>query len=265
MSKNCPNKKIIVVMPAYNAAKTVKNTYDDIPKDWVDEIILVDDQSRDKTVKIARELGITTLAHAKNKGYGGNQKTCYAEALRRNADIVVMLHPDYQYNPKDIPRMIKPIIENEADLVLGSRVINKNAIKNGMPWWKFVSNKFLTAVENIALGQKLSEYHTGYRAYTRALLESIPFAKNSDDFVFDTQLIIQTIACGKKIAEVPSDGKYFADASSISFKRSVEYGLATLKSVLEFKLWQMSIKNYDWIKKSDALGPKTLIKKVSRL
>lgn len=236
-------------MPAYNAAKTVKSTYDDIPKNWVDEIILVDDQSRDETIKTARQLGIPVLAHPKNKGYGGNQKTCYTEAIRRNADIVIMLHPDYQYNPKDIPLLLKPLIDGEADLVLGSRILGGNAMKNGMPWWKFVSNKFLTAIENIALGQKLSEYHTGYRAYTRDLLESIPYLKNSDDFVFDSQLIVQTAALGKKIKEIGSDSKYFSDASSISFKRSVEYGLATLKSILQFKLWQTSLKNYDWIKK----------------
>lgn len=239
-------------MPAYNAAKTVKNTYDDIPKEWVDSILLVDDQSRDETVAIAQQLGITTFRHSKNKGYGGNQKTCYIEALKLKADIVVMLHPDYQYNPKDIPLILKPIIDGKADLVLGSRIMGGNAMKNGMPWWKFISNKFLTFVENLALGLNLSEYHTGYRAYDHTLLETIPFIKNSDDFVFDTQFIIQAVAAGKKIAEIPSDAKYFADASSVSFKRSVEYGLSTLRSIIQFKLSRIFPKKYDWLEKRAA-------------
>ncbi|MBU3956500.1 glycosyltransferase family 2 protein [bacterium] len=247
MAKNCPDKKIIVIMPAYNAEKTLLKTYNDIPKDWIDEIILTDDKSKDETIKIAQELGITTFTHLKNTGYGGNQKTCYIEALKRNADIIIMLHPDYQYNPKDIPDLIKPIIEEKADLVLGSRLLKGNAMKYGMPWWKFISNRFLTSIENMILEQKLSEYHTGYRAYSGKLLHSIPFMENSDDFVFDTQLIAQTIFIGKKIAEISSDSQYFKDASSISLRRSIEYGLLTLKTMLEFKMAKASIKKYRWL------------------
>ena len=200
-------------MPAYNAAKTVQVTYDDIPKEYVDEIILVDDASHDETVKKARELGLKVFVHPENRGYGGNQKTCYTEALKEGADIVVMLHPDYQYDPKLIPEIIKPIIEGKADLVLASRLLSGTAISGGMPFYKFISNRFLTISENIFLGQKLSEFHTGYRAYSKKLLTTIPFMNNSENFVFDTEVIIQTVYFGFKISEIPLTSLRFGISS----------------------------------------------------
>ena len=221
-------------MPAYNAAKTLQATYDDIPKGLVDTIILVDDASHDETVKKARELGLKVFVHPENRGYGGNQKTCYTEALKEGADIVIMLHPDYQYDPKLIPAIIKPIIEGKADLVLASRLLSGTALSGGMPFYKFISNRFLTTCENIFLGQKLSEFHTGYRAYSKKLLTSIPFMKNSENFVFDTEVIVQTVYFGFKIEEIPCPTRYMKDASSISFKNSVVYGMQTLLAVFKY-------------------------------
>ena len=229
-------------MPAYNAAKTVQVTYDDIPKEYVDEIILVDDASHDETVKKARELGLKVFVHPENRGYGGNQKTCYTEALKEGADIVVMLHPDYQYDPKLIPEIIKPIIEGKADLVLASRLLSGTAISGGMPFYKFISNRFLTISENIFLGQKLSEFHTGYRAYSKKLLTTIPFMNNSENFVFDTEVIIQTVYFGFKISEIPCPTRYMKDASSINFKNSLVYGLQTLLSLLKYSLAKLNVK-----------------------
>ncbi|OGF47168.1 MAG: glycosyl transferase family 2 [Candidatus Firestonebacteria bacterium RIFOXYA2_FULL_40_8] len=234
--------KVVVVMPAYNAAKTVQVTYDDIPKEYVDEIILVDDASHDETVKKARELGLKVFVHPENRGYGGNQKTCYTEALKEGADIVVMLHPDYQYDPKLIPEIIKPIIEGKADLVLASRLLSGTAISGGMPFYKFISNRFLTISENIFLGQKLSEFHTGYRAYSKKLLTTIPFMNNSENFVFDTEVIIQTVYFGFKISEIPCPTRYMKDASSINFKNSLVYGLQTLLSLLKYSLAKLNVK-----------------------
>lgn len=228
------NKKIVVVMPAYNAAKTLIRTYNEIDKKLVDKIILVDDASRDDTALIAKMLKIPTYVHLKNRGYGGNQKTCYREALKLGADIVVMLHPDYQYDPKKIPAMIEPIIKGNADLVLGSRLKEGSAMEAGMPVWKFLANRFLTTIENFILKTKLSEMHTGYRAYSKKLLETIPFEKNSEDFVFDSEVIFQTVAYGFKIAEVSVPCIYISDASSINFKRSFQYGLSTLKTAWRF-------------------------------
>ncbi len=226
--------KIVVVMPAYNAAKTLQATYDDIPKGLVDTIILVDDASHDETVNKAKELGLKVFVHTKNRGYGGNQKTCYTEALKEGADIVIMLHPDYQYDPKLITAIIKPIIDGRADLVLASRLLSGTALSGGMPFYKFISNRFLTACENIFLGQKLSEFHTGYRAYSKKLLTSIPFMKNSENFVFDTEVIVQTVYFGFKIEEIPCPTRYMKDASSISFKNSVVYGMQTLLAVFKY-------------------------------
>ena len=234
--------KVIVVMPAYNAAKTVQVTYDDIPKEYVDEIILVDDASHDETAKKARELGLKVFVHPENRGYGGNQKTCYTEALKEGADIVIMLHPDYQYDPKLIPDIIKPIVEGKADLVLASRLLSGTAISGGMPLYKFISNRFLTISENIFLGQKLSEFHTGYRAYSKKLLTTIPFMNNSENFVFDTEVIVQTVYFGFKIAEIPCPTRYMKDASSINFKNSLVYGLQTLLSIFKFSLAKLGIK-----------------------
>ena len=235
--------KVVVVMPAYNAARTVKRTYDDIPKEVVDEIILVDDASRDETVQVAKALGIKVFVHEENKGYGGNQKTCYTHALEEGADIVVMLHPDYQYDPKLIPNMIVPILEGRADLVLGSRLLDGKALEGGMPRYKYISNRFLTTAENIVLSQRLSEMHTGYRAYTRKLLETIPFINNSDNFVFDTEVIVQTVAFGFRIAEVGVPAVYNEEASSISFLPSVFYGFSTLSTLAKYLLQKMGIKN----------------------
>lgn len=231
-----PVPRVVVVMPAYNAAKTIERTYADIPAGVVHQVILVDDVSQDETVEIARQLGIQVVVHVQNRGYGGNQKTCYLRALSTDADIVVMLHPDYQYDSRLIPDLIRPIQESRADLVLGSRFLNSGALAGGMPLYKFIANRFLTLCENIVLGQRLSECHTGFRAYSRRLLETLPFVLNSDDFVFDSQIIIQTVAFGFKIAEIAVPTRYFKEASSVNFRRSVVYGLATLRALSEYVL-----------------------------
>ena len=235
--------KVVVVMPAYNAAKTVKKTYDDIPKNIVDQIILVDDASSDETVRVAKDLGIKVFVHEENIGYGGNQKTCYTRALEEGADSVVMLHPDYQYDPKLIPDMIAPILEGRADLVLGSRLLDGKAIEGGMPVYKYISNRFLTAMENIVLGMHLSEMHTGYRAYTRKLLETIPFMNNSDNFVFDTEVIIQAAAFGFRTVEIGVPSIYNEEASSISFWPSVVYGISTLATLAKYVFQKIGIKS----------------------
>jgi glycosyltransferase involved in cell wall biosynthesis len=228
--------RVVVVMPAYNAAKTLERTYLDIPHDLVDRIILVDDVSRDDTVEVARQLGLDVIIHRQNRGYGGNQKTCYDAALAADADVVVMLHPDYQYDATRIPDLIAPILRGEADLMLGSRFLG-DPIAGGMPKWKYVSNRFLTELENAAFGLHLSEYHTGLRAYSRRLLEAIPFVLNSDDFVFDQELIAQVVAAGGMvIGEIAVPTRYFEEASSVGFRRSVVYGLSTLRVVARFLL-----------------------------
>jgi len=234
-------KKIIVVMPAYNAAKTLDMTYQEIPKDIVDEVILVDDASRDDTANQAAELGIHTIIHPENRGYGGNQKTCYAEALAKGADVVVMLHPDYQYSPRRITAMSSMIVSGHYDLVLGSRILGGMALKGGMPRYKYVANRMLTFIENLALGVKLSEYHTGYRAFSRKLLETLPLDVNSDDFVFDNQMLAQAVYFGFRIGEISCPTRYFDDASSISFRRSVKYGLGVLGTSAKYLLHQSGI------------------------
>jgi len=228
--------KVIVVMPAYNAASTLLETYKQIPKDIVNEVLLVDDASRDETVTVAKQLNIPTLVHPENRGYGANQKTCYTEALRRGADIVVMLHPDYQYDPTLIPDMVAPIQKGEADLVLGSRLLGVDGRKYGMPAYKYFANKFLTYVENKVMGTQLSELHTGYRAYSRRLLTTIPYLRNSDDFVFDSQVLFQAVAFGFNIAEISVPCRYMPEASSINFFRSLKYGLSTLGVAWEYLL-----------------------------
>jgi len=234
--------KVVVVMPAYNAAQTLEQTYEDIPHSIVDQIILVDDVSQDETVEIARKLGLDVVVHMLNRGYGGNQKTCYIEALRNDADIVVMLHPDYQYDSTLIPEMIAPIVAGEADLVLGSRMLGGGALAGGMPIWKYVSNRFLTILENIAFGQNLSEYHTGFRAYNRKLLETLPFLLNKESFVFDTEVLAEAVFKGLTIAETPVPTRYFEEASSVNFMTSVVYGLETLGVVWSylFNKWNLS-------------------------
>jgi glycosyltransferase involved in cell wall biosynthesis len=221
-------QKVVVVMPAYNAAKTLRVTYDAIPMDKVDHVILVDDASRDETLKIAKELNLEVFVHGRNLGYGANQKTCYTEALKVQADIVVMLHPDYQYDPTLLPDVIAPIKDGRADVVLGSRLLGGNVVAQGMPWWKFLGNRALTWVENKILGLKLSEYHTGYRGYSRRVLEEVPFLLNSDNFVFDQEMIVQVAHFGFRIEEVPVPTRYFPEASSVSFLGSVNYGFSIL-------------------------------------
>jgi glycosyltransferase involved in cell wall biosynthesis len=231
------NKKIVVVLPAYNASKTLERTYREIPFDIVDETVLVDDMSKDDTVEVARRLGINhIIRHEKNTGYGGNQKSCYNKALELGADIVVMLHPDYQYTPKLIPSMCYLIAHDLYPVVLGSRILGKGALKGGMPYYKYVFNRFLTLTENIFIGQKLSEYHTGYRAFSREVLEKIHYNKNNDDFVFDNEMLSQIFMAGFDIAEVTCPTKYFDDASSINFKRSVQYGLGVLRVSINHRL-----------------------------
>jgi glycosyltransferase involved in cell wall biosynthesis len=244
------NQKITVVLPAYNAAQTLKQTFDDIPHDIVDDIILTDDASHDATVEMAGRLGIPTIRHSRNRGYGGNQKTCYTAALARGADIVVMLHPDYQYTPKLITAMASMIASGEFDVVLASRILGRGALAGGMPLYKYISNRFLTLFENIMIGQKLSEYHTGYRAWSRAVLERLPLLHNSDDFVFDNQMLVQSVYFGFRIGEVSCPTKYFPEASSINFKRSVVYGLGVLKSSVQFRLARMGLNN--WLVFADA-------------
>lgn len=243
-------ERVVVVMPAYNAAKTLERTYNDLPKDVVDKVILVDDVSQDETVEIARQLGLEVIVHIQNKGYGGNQKTCYIKALEDVADIVVMLHPDYQYDSTLVPELIRPIQEGEADMVLGSRFLTGGTLAGGMPLYKYVSNRFLTLAENIALGQHLSEFHTGFRAYSRRMLETIPFLLNSDNFVFDTEVIAQAVAFGFRIAEIGVPTRYFEEASSVNFKNSVIYGLSTLATMARYLLAKWDIASYPQFKKT---------------
>src|ERR1700730_7454802 len=238
------NKKITVVLPASNAAKTLKQTYDDIPQDVVDDIILIDDASKDATVEMARSLGIPTVRHDRNRGYGGNQKTCYTIALARGADIVVMLHPDYQYTPKLVTAMAAMIASEQFDVVLGSRILGRGARVGGMPLYKYVSNRFLTLFENIMISQKLSEYHTGYRAWSRAVLEKLPLQNNSEDFVFDNQMLAQCAYFGFRIGEISCPTKYFAEASSINFRRSIKYGFGVLATTLQFALQRAHVLNF---------------------
>lgn len=236
------SKKIIVVLPAYKAEKTLRQTYSEIPFDIVDEVILVDDNSPDETLKVAREIGIRhIIQHDQNLGYGGNQKTCYNKALELGADIIIMLHPDYQYTPKLIHSMGYLIANEVYPVVIGSRILGKGALTGGMPMYKYVANRFLTLFQNIMMDQKLSEYHTGYRAYDRKVLEAIPYNCNSDDFVFDNQFLAQVFYHGFEIAEITCPTKYFEEASSINFTRSVQYGFGVLKTSLQYFLSRKKI------------------------
>ncbi|HWM90326.1 MAG TPA: glycosyltransferase family 2 protein [Thermoanaerobaculia bacterium] len=228
-------------MPAYNAEKTLERTYRDLPLDWVDDVILVDDASRDRTVEIARQLGLHTVVHPKNRGYGGNQKTCYAEALARGADIVVMVHPDHQYDPKYIPELVTPLLRQQCDAVFGSRMLGGKPLEGGMPKWKYFANLFLTAVANATFYVFLSEYHSGLRAYSRRYLEAVDLEANSDDFVFDTEIIAQGVIKGMRLREVPIATRYFDEASQIGFGRSVVYGLSILGVLFRYKLHKKGI------------------------
>jgi glycosyltransferase involved in cell wall biosynthesis len=236
-----PRPKIVVVMPAFNAAKTLRMTYSDLPSDVIDSVILVDDGSSDDTVKIARELGLEVFIHNRNYGYGANQKTCYREALKGGADIVVMVHPDYQYDPKLVPEVIAPIQQDKADVVLGSRLLGSSPMKQGMPWWKYFANRFLTEIENLAFGLRMSEYHTGYRAFRRAALESVNLEMNSDRFIFDQEILAQMVELKFRITEVPVPTRYFAEASSASFWQSTRYGLEILWLLMRFGLHRAGV------------------------
>jgi glycosyltransferase involved in cell wall biosynthesis len=235
--------KIVAVMPAYNAESTLAATVADVPTGSVDEIILVDDGSKDRTVQVAREMGLTVIQHASNKGYGGNQKTCYRHALDRGADIVVMIHPDYQYDSRVIPHAVGFIELGICDVVVGSRIRSRDeALKGGMPKYKYIANRILTALENMALGQNLGDFHSGFRVYRREVLERVPFQNNSDDFVFDTQFLVQAIHFGYRLADIPVPVRYFPEASSINFVRSVKYGCRSLAVVAEYWLDRLRIR-----------------------
>jgi glycosyltransferase involved in cell wall biosynthesis len=238
-------KKVVVVLPAYNAAATLKQTYLEIDKDYVDEVVLVDDHSRDHTVEVGKQLGIEHIvSHPKNRGYGGNQKSCYDKALSLNADIVIMLHPDYQYTPMLIPSIVTLLGSGLYPVVFGSRILGKGALKGGMPIYKYIANRILTLAQNILLGQKLSEYHTGYRAYTADVLRKVPYHRNSDNFVFDNEIIAQIFSNGFEIAEVTCPTKYFDEASSINLSSSIRYGLGVLRVSFLYRLHKWGL--FSW-------------------
>jgi glycosyltransferase involved in cell wall biosynthesis len=234
--------KVVVVMPAYNAGRTLRMTYEELPKDTVSLVILVDDGSTDATLDVARQLGLEIFVHNRNYGYGANQKTCYAEALRAGADIVVMVHPDYQYDPRLVPQIVAPLLRGEADVVLGSRLKEGSALRQGMPWWKYVANRFLTGLENRVFGLRLSEYHTGYRAFRREVLETVNFGANSDGFVFDQEIIAQVVAARFRIAEIAVPTRYFPEASSASFWASSVYGLRILSVLFWYTLQRRGLR-----------------------
>ena len=237
-------KKVVVVMPAYNAFRTLRQTYNEVPFEVVDEVLLVDDASSDETVALARELGLTTFLHERNLGYGKNQKTCYREALKRDADIVIMLHPDYQYSPRLLTSLAGMIASGHYDIALGSRILGVGALQGGMPRYKYISNRFLTAAQNLLLGYKLSEYHTGFRAFSRRVLKSLPLEADTDDFLFDNEVLAQAIYFKFNIGEISCPTKYFPEASSISFKRSVRYGLGVLWTSLKFRMQTMGMAKF---------------------
>ena len=234
-------KKIVVVLPAYQAEKTIERTFQEIPKDVIDHILMVDDASNDKTVEVACRLGIQTIVHERNRGYGGNQKTCYQEALKIGADIVVMLHPDYQYDPRLITAMAAMIASGVYDCALGSRILGSHPLRGGMPLYKYIANRFLTAFQNIVMGTKISEFHTGYRAFSRRILETIPLKANSDNFVFDNQMLAQIIAHKFQIGEISCPTRYFPESSSINFSNAVIYGLGVIRTSMEYRLWRWGL------------------------
>jgi glycosyltransferase involved in cell wall biosynthesis len=234
--------RVIAVLPAYNAERTLAATLADFPPGCVDEVVLVDDGSTDKTVQVAREMGLTVIVHPENRGYGGNQKSCYKYALEHGADVVVMIHPDYQYDARVIPHAVGLIELGICDVVLGSRIRSrKEALRCGMPWWKYFSNRFLTLIENVSLGQNLGDFHSGFRVYRRSVLETIPFERNSDDFVFDTQFLAQAVHFGFRLGDMPVPVRYFDEASSINFRRSTVYGIRTLATMARFWLHRLRV------------------------
>jgi glycosyltransferase involved in cell wall biosynthesis len=238
------SKKVVVVMPAYNAARTLEKTLNDIPGEYVDEIILIDDASQDNTVELANKLGLKVFVHSINRGYGANQKTCYKEALRLGADIIIMIHPDHQYDPTVIPQLIEHLLKGECDAVFGSRMLGGRPLEGGMPKWKYLANIFLTAVENATFYMYLTEYHSGLRAYSRKYLETVKIELNSDDFVFDSEIIAQGVIHNMRIREIPIQTRYFPEASQIGFWRSVVYGLSILKTLIKYKLHKKGIKRF---------------------
>lgn len=237
-------KKIVIVMPAYNAEKTLERTLADIDRSWVDEIILVDDGSSDGTVELARHLGLRVFVHEKNTGYGGNQKTCYTEAIKIGAEIIIMVHPDHQYDPRVVPYLVQPLLDGTCDAVFGSRMLGGRPLEGGMPKWKYLANIFLTAVENAAFYMYLTEYHSGLRAYSRRYLETINFLANSDDFVFDSEIIAQGVLHGMRIREIPIETRYFSEASQIGLWRSIVYGLSIMKTLVKFKMHKKGLKRF---------------------
>jgi glycosyltransferase involved in cell wall biosynthesis len=239
--------RIAVVLPAYNAEATLARTLSELDREIIDEVVLVDDASTDETVALARQLSLEPISHERNLGYGGNQKTCYKRALELGADIIVMVHPDYQYSPLLVPAMASMIAYGEYDLVLGSRILAQSPVARGMPRYKYVANRFLTLIENIVLGQKLSEYHTGLRAFSNSLLAAVPFERNSDDFVFDNQIIAQSLAAGARIGELSCPTRYQAESSSINLTRSIRYGLGVLRTCVQYRLHQRRLRRYDYL------------------
>jgi glycosyltransferase involved in cell wall biosynthesis len=247
-------RKVVVVMPAYNAERTLSRTLAEVPRDVVDRVILVDDYSSDRTPELARDLGVEAIRHDSNRGYGANQKTCYAAALAAGADVVVMVHPDYQYTPRLVTAMAAMVTSGEYDAVLGSRILGRGALKGGMPLYKYVANRLLTAVENILIDYKLSEYHTGFRAWSREVLETLPLDCNSDDFVFDNQMLVQARHMGFRIGEISCPTRYFAEASSIDFRRSVVYGFGVLATALAYRLHRWGLRRSGFLQSADLCG-----------
>ncbi len=245
--------RVIAVMPAYNAARTLQQTVADIPPGAVDEILLVDDASKDNTVAMARDLGLTVVEHSQNLGYGGNQKTCYRYALKSGAEFIVMIHPDYQYDSRVIPTAVEILRLGICDVVLGSRIRTRGeALKGGMPWWKYIANRMLTTIENVALGQNLGDFHSGFRAYRREVLETIPFESNTNDFAFDSQFLVQSVYFGFKLGDIPVPVRYFDEASSINLVRCVKYGLHTLWAVMQFWLQRLRLARFRMFQKSSS-------------
>jgi len=240
-SEESKDRKIAIVMPAYNAERTLERTLADIPGEWADDLILVDDASRDGTVELARKLGLHVVVHPKNRGYGANQKTCYREALARGADVVVMVHPDHQYDPRAIPELAGPVLSGEADAVFGSRMLGGHPLEGGMPVWKYVANVFLTACANVVFLRYFTEIHSGLRAYSRAYLEAMSLDANSNDFIFDTEIIAQGVARGMRFREIPIETRYFDEASQIGFRRSLQYGFSILWVLVKFQLHRWRI------------------------
>ena len=241
-------EKVVVVLPAYNASRTLKKVVEELDLERIDSILLVDDMSSDDTLEVAQKLGIMSIQHETNQGYGANQKTCYSSALLNSADIIVMLHPDYQYSPKLVGPMAALIASGEYEVVLGSRILAQSAVKGGMPVYKYIANRLLTFIENVIVGAKLSEYHTGLRAYSAEALRSVPFNENSNDFVFDNQILIQLMTAGARIGEISCPTRYAEDSSSINFSRSVKYGFGVLRTAMQFRLNKMGIRKYDYLK-----------------